>query len=846
MMAMARFFRRLRFRQAAIAVAFVCAAGALSACGGGGGGGGDTPAPPGAPIGGGGDTPAPPGAPIGGGGGGDTPAPPGAPIGNNIDLPSPAFPFITPAIVGSDGLPVQGLHYVRVGDRDMLQSEATDENGLFNPRFAPGRATDEVLFGVGSFSVTIAANGDLDYKNPVFEDESGFLVAPYSPRGDWSGLRIDIGRDGDDGDKFDIPKDSRKRYLASIFPTPAAPATATALTLDPYVSPRLHYDGKPVAGLHYIRVGSGEKCQPSTPTAADGSFDALIFDANPSRVTVTSAESIVFAVGPITVPEIANECTNRRQFVADGFALATIEVGDADNVRSWHEETVAITMQNDEWVLQNPGGNAPTIADAATDADKRLLAGLNENDAGGFSVSVFVRPRFRYDGGDVENLHYLRWNDNGVIDDSPLVKPMLVSRPTEADGAFDVLVTANLRPVSVTANPSAGTTPVVRRVGQIFEIESVLFALGRIVAEHNTQRHYATVAFDLPGGGASLGILPLPGDSWRGKIVSVTHLARDRQLRMHAEVEADAVDISEERAIKRFLKAVVDNPTALAAEAKIVDLFSEPRVTRTGHEIAGLDYIRTDPPRTGLDYQGMTESEQTGDNGAFDPLLLAVDPGDGSRLTVVEAAKILFASGEIVSVSGEYEFQSATLGGFQVGEADRPGGGWDSQTVPIDPSSDTLLPLREGTSSLPETLPQEERVRLFVASLRGDSRLREDVVRGLNNLSALAVAGERLYLADSGAGRIVSYAVGENDGRLSDSRDELVGLTNPSALAVSGGRLYFADSGSARIASYAIGVDGTVADSRAEQRDYSGRRSTSDYRQSCGIERTDLCHLHRS
>ena len=797
MTAMARFFRRLRFRQAAIAVAFVCAAGALSACGGGGGGGGgggDTQAPPGAPIGsgGGGVTLTPPGAPIGGGGGGDTPKPP---------EPSPALPFITPAIVGGDGLPVQGLHYVRVGDRDMVQSEATDENGLFNPRFAPGRAADEVLFGVGSFSITTAANGNLDYKNPVFADENGFLVVPYRPGGDWSGLRIDIGRDGDDGYKFDIPKDSRKRYLASIFPSPPAPATATAWVLNPYVSPRLHYDSKPVAGLHYIRVGSGEECQPSTPTAADGSFDALILDTNPSRVTVTSAESIVFAVGPITVPaDIANECVNRRQFVVDGFALATITV-DASSVRIWHKETVAITTQNGEWVLQAPG-NAPTIADAATDADKRLLAGLNENDAGGFSISVFVRPRFRYDGGDVENLHYLRWNDNGVLSSSS-VDPMSVSRPTEANGAFDVLVTANLR---------ARKTPVVRRAGQIFEIESVLFALGTVIAEYDN-RGDATVAFDLPGGGASLGILPLPGDSWRGKIVSVTHLARDRQLRM--QTEADAVDISEERAIKRFLKAVVDNPTALAVEAKSVTLFSEPRVTRTGDEIAGLDYIRTDPPRTGLNYQGMTESEQTGDNGAFDPLLLAVDPGDGSRLTVFEAAKILFASGQIVSVSGEYEFQSAADGGFQVGEANRPGGGWDSQTVPIDPSSNALLPLREGTSDLAETLSEKERVSRFVASLRGEPRLRQEVARGLNNPSALAVANGRMYLADLGANKIVSYAV-DGNGRLSDSRDEIVGLANPSALAVSGDRLYLADSGDRKIASYAIGADGQLTNARDE------------------------------
>ena len=187
--------------------------------------------------------------------------------------------------------------------------------------------------------------------------------------------------------------------------------------------------------------------------------------------------------------------------------------------------------KNGEWILQGPG-NAPTItANSVTDADKRLLASLNENEAG-LSVSVFVRPRFRYDGGDVENLHYLRWNDNGVLDDDKsLVDPMLISRSTEADAAFDVLVTANLR---------AGTTPV----GQIFEIGSVLFALGEIAVEHGPQRDYAnaTVTFDLSGGGASLGILPLPGDSWRDKIVSVTHSTQSQPLpgilRMQTETVA--------------------------------------------------------------------------------------------------------------------------------------------------------------------------------------------------------------------------------------------------------------------------------------------------------------------
>ena len=138
----------------------------------------------------------------------------------------------------------------------------------------------------------------------------------------------------------------------------------------------------------------------------------------------------------------------------------------------------------------------------------------------------------------------------------------------------------------------------------------MLFALGEIDATHDSQRRYANVDFDLSGGGASLGILPLPGDSWRDKIVSVTHSTQAPQpppgiLQMQAE--SNVVDISEDLAIKRFLKAVVDNPSALALEAKSVTLFSEPSVMRASHEIAGLDYIQADP-----DYQRMTESAQTG------------------------------------------------------------------------------------------------------------------------------------------------------------------------------------------------------------------------------------------
>ena len=134
---------------------------------------------------------------------------------------------------------------------------------------------------------------------------------------------------------------------------------------------------------------------------------------------------------------------------------------------------------------------------------------------------------------------------------------------------------------------------------------------------------------------------------------------------------------------------------------------------------------------------------------------------------MVEAAKILFASGEIIAnarVSGGYEFQSTVLGGFQVGEANLLGESWNAQSVSIDPSSGILLPTRADTSPL----PPKERIRRFVASLQGEPRLREEVARELDTPSALAATSGRLYLAQGAtSGKIASYAIDE-EGRLSD------------------------------------------------------------------------------
>ena len=86
---------------------------------------------------------------------------------------------------------------------------------------------------------------------------------------------------------------------------------------------------------------------------------------------------------------------------------------------------------------------------------------------------------------------------------------------------------------------------------------------------------------------------------------------------------------------------------------------------------------------------------------------------------------------------------------------------------------------------------------------------RDEIDIGLNEPIAIAFSGERVYVADPGLDKIISYPV-EADGKLGAARDEIdTGLDDPRAIAVSGERAYVADSGLDKIISYPVEADGS-------------------------------------
>ena len=86
---------------------------------------------------------------------------------------------------------------------------------------------------------------------------------------------------------------------------------------------------------------------------------------------------------------------------------------------------------------------------------------------------------------------------------------------------------------------------------------------------------------------------------------------------------------------------------------------------------------------------------------------------------------------------------------------------------------------------------------------------RDEIDIGLNEPIAIAFSGERVYVADPGLDKIISYPV-EADGKLGAARDEIdTGLDDPRAIAMSGERAYVADSGLDKIISYPVEADGS-------------------------------------
>ena len=617
--------------------------------------------------------------------------------------PTPSF--VRP-VVTANGQPVEGIHYIRADDDSrMRESELTDAEGRINPRLPDNTESAQIIFAVGPITLATVRNGvrifDFDTENGGFE--IGRVSRPL--RG-WSGIELR---------SRDLPEctdcDNYKRYLASLVDNENPEAPANGLMVSLFLRPRVMYrsienpeDTYPVAGIHYIQQDDIQLTI-SALTTVDGSFDGLFFDASPDATTVRSM-SIIFAAGPIKRVRGAPDSFD-YDYESDGFPLGTLTVTSAP--RDWHDATIWIEKSLEgDLLFIGPNARITITTIAGTDdGDKRLLASLVDGEDGGKKISLFVRPRFFYESAAVQSVHYLRARDDEMTISRWTTTITMDLTPHRA-GAFDVLTTLDVNDF-----------PPPIRVGEIYASEEILFALGGATADF-TNPNFPTYSFDGDRGHVSLATVPAAGQSWSGRIVSITHHEGDRLL---AESGTVTVAIEDETVIKRFLIGV-DGGTR--GEARTISLFTPPQIVHSvsvdspDAPLANIHYIRVHASAT------VRNSLPTDDNGSFDPLVLRRDP---NSLYVEKAATMHFGVGPFTRDAADLcRFQSTLErngfepgegGGFEMGETKRTGGEWSGESVFVEPGDSGL-----GDFAACDGLPPEERARLFVASL-GDNPARE-------------------------------------------------------------------------------------------------------------------------
>ena len=616
--------------------------------------------------------------------------------------PQPPQPKVfLPPVVTANGQPVEGIHYIRADDDSrMRESELTDAEGRINPRLPDNTESAQIIFAVGPITLATVRNGvrifDFDTENGGFE--IGRVSRPL--RG-WSGIDLR---------SRDLPEctdcDNYKRYLASLIRNANPEAPPNGLTVSRFLRPRVMYrsienpeDTYPVAGIHYIQQDDIQLTI-SALTTVDGSFDGLFFDASPDATTVRSM-SIVFAAGPIKRVR-GDPDSFDYDYESDGFPLGTLTVTSAP--RDWHNATIWIQKSSEGDLLFIGPNNTITIADAAgtENGDKRLLASLVDGEDGGKEISLFVRPRFFYEGAAVQSVHYLR-----ARDDEMTVSRWTTDKMIGRAGAFDVLTTLDVNDF-----------PPPIRVGELYASEEILFALGGATASF-VNPNFPTYSFDGDRGHVSLATVPAAGQSWSGRIVSITHHEGDRLL---AESGTVTVTIEDETVIKRFLIGV-DGGTR--GESRTISLFTPPQIVHSvsfdspDAPLANIHYIRVHVSAT------VKHSLPTDDNGSFDPLVLRRDP---NSLYVEKAATMHFGVGPFTRDAADLcRFQSTLErsgfapgvgGGFEMGETERAGGDWSGVDVSVTIGDSGL-----GDFDACDGLPSDERARLFAASL-GDNPAR--------------------------------------------------------------------------------------------------------------------------
>ena len=638
------------------------------------------------------------------------------PNGLMVSLPPPRLVLPPPSfvrpVVTANGQPVEGIHYIRADDDSrMRKSELTDAEGRINPRLPDNTESAQIIFAVGPITLATVRNGirifDFDTEN------GGFEIGRVSrPINGWSGIDL-LSRD--------LPEctdcDNYKRYLASLIRNANPEAPPNGLTVSRFLRPRVMYrsienpeDTYPVAGIHYIQQDDIQLTI-SALTTVDGSFDGLFFDASPDATTVRSMP-IIFAVGSINrVRHDPMPSSIVYDYQNDGFPLGTLTVTSAP--RDWHNATIWI-QKSSEGDLLFIGPNARiTIATIAgtENGDKRLLASLVDGGGGGKEISLFVRPRFFYEGAAVQSVHYLRALDDEMTVSRWTTETVAMDPTPRQLGAFDVLLTIN----------DEYDDPPAMTVGEIFASEEILFALGGATAVYDSSG-VPTYSFDGDSGHVSLATVPAAGRPWSGRVVSITH---DEGNRLLAESGPATVAIEDETTIKRFLVGVGDG---VSGDDRIIDLFTPPRIMHrrdssgaTPNPLANIHYIRVHTDAT------MRSSFSTDDHGSFDPLVLRRDP---HSLYVEKAETMHFGVGPFTRDAADLcrfqstlernGFESGEGGGFEMGETEPTGGEWSGVNVFVEPGDGGL----GSDLTACDGLPAAERARLFVASL-GDNPERE-------------------------------------------------------------------------------------------------------------------------
>ena len=308
-------------------------------------------------------------------------------------------------------------------------------------------------------------------------------------------------------------------------------------TPTPFVLPVITENGQPVEGIHYVRSDDDSMLE-SDLTDAEGKVDPRLPDN-------TESAQIIFAVGPIT-PTVRN---GERIFDFDtengGFEIGRV----SRPTRGWSGID-----------LFSGGLLECTNCERYLNLLIRTPNGLTVSPPPSPPPPPFVLPAVTENGRPVEGIHYIRSNDDS----------MLESELTDAEGRI---------------NP---------RWPDNTESAQIIFAVGPITLAtvRNGERIFD---FDTENGGFEIGRVSRPTRGWSG-------------------IDLFSGGLLECTNCERYLNLLIRTPNGLTVSPPPPPPFVLPAVTKNGQPVEGVHYILSDD-------DSMLESDLTDAEGKVNPRL---------------------------------------------------------------------------------------------------------------------------------------------------------------------------------------------------------------------------------